>query len=187
MKLLIPLLCLLPLLPYPFQDDASMAAKSPQPQVTPFLWFEKDVDAAARLYVEAFEDSEVIEEVRWGPGAPAPEGSLMLVRIRLRGQELILFQGGPFRTPNETFSLMVLCEDQAEIDRTWAALLEGGGEPSQCGWLRDRFGFSWQIVPRELMAVWSSSDKAAAERVMAAMLQMGKLDLARLRAARDGR
>ena len=187
MKLLTCLFCLLPLSLSHFQAEESMPAKSPQPEITPFLWFEKDADAAARLYLEAFADSELLEEVRWGPGAPAPEGSLMLVRIRVRGQELILFQGGPFKTPNETFSLMVMCEDQAEIDRTWAALIADGGEPSQCGWLKDRFGYSWQIVPRELMAVYSGSDRAASERVMAAMMQMGKLDLAKLRAAKAGR
>lgn len=190
MKILTSLLFLLPLsfaLPREAAPmPAPMSAPTPRSAITPFLWFEKDAEAALHFYLSVFDDGAVLEENRWGPGGPAPEGSLMTARLRIRGQELVLFGGGPFQRFNPSFSLVVSCADQAEIDRTWAALTADGGKPGRCGWLEDRFGLSWQVVPHDIGALLGGSDPAAAARAGAALMQMGKLDVAALRTARDG-
>jgi len=156
-------------------------------KISTFLWYDDDAEEAARFYCSIFEDSRILRETRWGEGGPVPKGTLMTVTFQLAGQEFIALNGGPTFRFNEAVSLFVHCNTQREIDDLWAKLMIGGGEPSQCGWLKDRFGLSWQIVPDALGEMLADEDPARAGRVTAAMMQMVKLDLARLEAAYGGR
>ena len=167
--------------PLPASDVPAMQ------KITPFLWFDDDAEQAIAFYTALFPDSVVLDQSRWGPGGPVPAGTLMTARVRLAGQELMLLNGGPMYPHTEAFSLFVNCETQAEVDSLWARLIAEGGEPGQCGWLKDRFGLSWQIVPAALPALLTDKDPARAARVGRAMMSMGKLDLAALQAAADGR
>ena len=155
-------------------------------KVTPFLWFDDQAEAAANLYVSLIKNSSLGEVSRYGPGGPGPEGQVMTLSFTLDGVKFTALNGGPVFKFTEAFSMQVDCEDQAEVDRLWDALIEGGGEPSQCGWLKDRFGLSWQIVPKALPRLLSQPDRAKAGRVMQAMLQMKKLDIAKLKQAYAG-
>jgi len=159
---------------------------SKHPRLTPFLWFESGAEEALRFYTRIFAGSKVLELTRWGPNAPALEGSLMTATLELAGQRLILMQAGGGPRFNDSFSFMVSCDTQAELDRYWKKLLAGGGQPIQCGWLRDKFGLSWQITPRALMRMMADADPAKVQRVTAAMMQMVKLDLAALERAFAG-
>ena len=158
----------------------------PKHKVTPFIWFDTEAEAAANFYVSLFADSTIIDVARWGKGSPYVEGSVMSVTLDLAGQQYILFNGGSHFKLNESFSLFVSCEDQAEVDRLWNALIADGGSPSQCSWLRDKFGVSWQIVPKALMRLLGDPDSAKAGRVMQAMMQMTKIDVAELERAAAG-
>jgi predicted 3-demethylubiquinone-9 3-methyltransferase (glyoxalase superfamily) len=150
--------------------------------ITPFLWFDGNVDDAVSSYGTIFADFELLESSRYPEAIPGMGGQIMSATVTLAGTRLILFNGGPALTLNPAFSLMVLVDDQAELDRLWDALCEGGA-PSQCGWLVDRFGVSWQIVPRQLGELMGSPEPGVAERVTQAMLQMVKLDISTLEAA----
>lgn len=156
-------------------------------KITPFLWFDHgQAEDAANLYVSLFEDSEVLEVSRFPADTPsAPEGDVMTVSFRLAGQGYTALNGGPAFPFTEAISLAVSCEDQAEVDRLWDALIADGGEPSRCGWLKDRFGLSWQIVPERLNELMADPDPGRARRTTEAMLTMGKLDVAALEAAAD--
>ena len=158
----------------------------PKNKVTPFIWFDTEAEAAANFYVSLFGDSTIIDVARWGNGSPYVEGSVMSVTLDLAGQQYILFNGGSHFKLNESFSLFVSCEDQAEVDRLWDALIADGGSPSQCSWLKDKFGVSWQIVPKALMRLLGDPDSAKAGRVMQAMMQMTKIDVAELERAATG-
>jgi predicted 3-demethylubiquinone-9 3-methyltransferase (glyoxalase superfamily) len=160
---------------------------TPEPKVTPFLWFEKDAESAVRFYASIFPDAKILSESRWGEGGPMPKGTLMSARFRIAGQEFMALNGGPAPKFNDSFSIFVRANTQPEIDELWAKLTEGGGTPGPCGWLKDKFGVSWQIVPSRLLAMLVDPDAAKAQRVGAAMMQMKKLDLARLEAAYAGR
>ena len=149
------------------------------PTLAPCLWFDRDVEEAVAFYATVFPDTEVRRTLRAGD-------KVMSITFALCGRELVGINGGPHFTFTEAISMMVQCDSQAEIDRLWTALTAGGGAPSQCGWLKDRFGLSWQIVPRELTDLLADPDPATAQRVMTAMLGMKKLDLAALRAAQRG-
>lgn len=151
----------------------------PNLTVTPFLWYVDDADAAIERYLKVFDDTELVSEQRM------PDGSLFLATIRLQGQELVLMNGGPAHSLSEAFSLSVAVDTQEEIDRLSAALIEGGGELTMCGWLTDAFGLSWQIVPRVLPELLGADDREAAGRAQQAMLSMQKLDIAALQAAFD--
>jgi predicted 3-demethylubiquinone-9 3-methyltransferase (glyoxalase superfamily) len=148
-------------------------------KLTPFLWFDDDLDQALAFYASVFPDTEVLDASRAGDGPAAP---LFMARFRLLGQELLAINGGPLFPFTEAFSLFVDCEDQAEVDRLWDRLTDGG-EPGRCGWLKDRFGLSWQIVPRRLMELMGDPEPARAGRVREAMLAMGKIEIAGLEAA----
>lgn len=148
--------------------------------ITPFLWFVDNADAAIERYLKVFDDTELVSEQRM------PDGSLFIATIRLQGQELVLMNGGPAHSLSEAFSLSVAVDTQEEIDRLSAALIEGGGELTMCGWLNDVFGLSWQIVPRVLPELLGADDREAAGRAQQAMLQMQKLDIAALQDAFDG-
>lgn len=149
------------------------------------LWFDDQAEEAANFYTSIFDDSEILAISRCTAAGPGPEGSVLTVRFQLQGQEFLALNGGPVFTFSEAISLIVSCESQAEVDRYWDALLEGGA-PSQCGWLKDKYGLSWQIVPVELDEMMADPDTEAARRVTEAMLTMVKLDLGALRAAHSG-
>lgn len=147
-------------------------------QIKPCLWFDGAAEEAANLYVSLL-GGRITSVSRYGEGAPWPAGTAMMVEFELRGRPFQALNGGPHFRFTEAISMSVSCEDQAEIDRLWNALTEGGVE-SRCGWLKDRFGLSWQIVPAELGSLMTGG---AAPRVMAAFMQMGKFDIATLRRA----
>lgn len=154
-------------------------------KITPFLWFDHQAEEAATFYTSLFDGSTVGDVQRYGPEGPGGEGEVMIVNFSLAGAEFTALNGGPMFSFTEAISLAVDCEDQAEVDRLWDALLSGGGEPSQCGWLKDRFGLSWQIVPKALGELTSGPDAAKTSAVMQAMLGMVKIDVAGLQAAYD--
>jgi predicted 3-demethylubiquinone-9 3-methyltransferase (glyoxalase superfamily) len=170
--------------PLPATDETTMPALQ---KITPFLWFDDDAEPAIRFYASLFPDSQILAETRWGPGGPLPAGTLMSARVRLAGQEFMVMNGGPMHPHTEAFSMFVNCESQLEVDALWATLTSDGGEPGQCGWLKDRFGLSWQIIPSVLPALLGDKDPARAQRAGRAMMSMGKLDIAALQAAADGR
>jgi len=149
------------------------------PSITPFLWFDTQAEEAMNLYTSIFAGSKVVSVNR-------AQGRVVSVVFELQGQRFMALNGGPAYKPNEAFSLFVGCETQEEIDDLWSKLIAGGGEPSRCGWLKDRFGLSWQIVPDSLGSMLGDRDPAKAGRVMNAMLQMQKLDLQTLQHAYDG-
>jgi predicted 3-demethylubiquinone-9 3-methyltransferase (glyoxalase superfamily) len=150
------------------------------PTVTPFLWFDNQAEDAMNLYLSVFNNSRSLGIDRWGPGAPFPEGTVLLANIEIEGQRLQLFNGGPAQKLSPAFSMSVGCKDQAEIDYYWEALTRDGGAEVACGWLSDKFGVSWQIVPNNMGELLSSPDRATAERRMKAMMNMVKLDIVAL-------
>ena len=158
----------------------------PRSKVTPFLWFDKNAEEAATFYVSLFADSKMGNVARWAKGSPYPEGAVMSVTIELAQQEYILFNGGSHFKLDEAFSLFVSCDDQAEVDRYWDALIAHGGSPSQCGWLKDKFGVSWQIAPKALLRLIADPDAEKASRAMQAMMQMTKINVAELERAAAG-
>lgn len=155
-----------------------------QAKIFPHLWYAKDAEAAARLYTSIFPDSRIDGVWTLPTDSPSgPAGSVKVVDFTLFGQPFQAMTAGPHHDFNDAISMVVLCEDQAELDRYWNALLEGGGKPQACGWLNDRFGVRWQIVPRALDRMMKDGDQARARRVADAMLQMVKLDVAALEQA----
>jgi len=150
-------------------------------KIKPFLWFDTQAEEAAKFYTSVFPNSEVVQVARRPKGVPGEEGKVMLVSFKLEGQDFLALNGGPQFPHTEAFSLVVECDDQAEIDGYWDKLASGGGKPIQCGWLKDRFGVFWQVVPRDLGRFFTDPKKA--ERVMAAVMQMVKLDVAAMEAA----
>ncbi|MGH9784045.1 MAG: VOC family protein [Terriglobia bacterium] len=155
-------------------------------KITPFLWFNNQAEEAVNLYTSLFKNSKILNVSRYGEAAAKvsgrPEGSVMTVAFQLEGQGFIALNGGPHFTFSPAVSFLVNCETQEEVDRLWEKLCEGG-EPGQCGWLKDRFGVSWQIVPTALGKMLQDKDAAKSARVMQAMLQMNKLEIARLQQA----
>ncbi|MFC8448847.1 VOC family protein [Kitasatospora sp. NPDC057223] len=154
----------------------------PEQKITTCLWFDDQAEEAARFYTSLFPDSRIGDVQRYGEAGPGEAGSVMTVTFQLGGQPYVALNGGPLFTFTEAISLQVGCEDQAEVDRLWAALTEGGQE-SACGWLKDRYGLSWQITPRRLIELISDPDPVRSQRVMRAMLQMGKIDIQALESA----
>ena len=160
-------------------------------KITPCLWFDSQAEVAAKFYVSLFPNSAIGTVTRYGKEGlevhGRPEGSVLTVSFRLEGQEFTALNGGPHFKFSEAISFVVRCETQTEVDHYWDKLGEGGDERArQCGWLKDRYGVSWQIVPAALFEMMSGTDKIKSERVMRAMLQMKKLDLAVLRRAYEG-
>lgn len=154
-------------------------------KITPFLWFDHQAEEAAQLYVSLFKDSKITGVSHYGDGMPLPKGTAMSVTFQLAGQEFMALNGGPHFKFTEAVSFFVNCETQAEIDHLWSKLTEGG-EPGQCGWLKDRFGLSWQIVPAVLGGLIGDPDAEKSGRATQAMLKMGKLDIAELERAHAG-
>lgn len=155
-------------------------------KITPYLWFDGNAEEAATFYTGIFPDSRVTHVVRWGEGGPYPAGTALNVVFELAGQTLIGLNGGPRYRHSPAFSLFVSCEDQAEVDVLWEKLLAGGGKPTACGWLDDRFGLSWQVIPRALMELMGDPDPQKAGRVAQAMMKMQKIDVAALHRAHAG-
>ena len=155
------------------------------PKITPFLWFDDQAEEAARLYVSLFKNSKLLSVTRYGKAGPGPAGSVMTVTFELDGQKFIALNGGPHFKFTEAISFSIDCQTQEEVDEFWKKLSEGG-EEGQCGWLKDRFGLSWQVNPRILGEMLSDPDPAKSKRVMEAMLQMKKIDVTRLKHAYEG-
>jgi predicted 3-demethylubiquinone-9 3-methyltransferase (glyoxalase superfamily) len=151
--------------------------------ITPFLWFNAQAEEAAHFYASIFKNSKVGSISRYGDAGPGPKGAVMTVHFELDGQKFIGLNGGPNYSFNPAVSFMVTCEDQAEVDRYWETLTRDGGKEIQCGWLVDKYGLSWQIVPKVFFELVSSGDAARTQRVMKAMLQMKKFDIAKLKEA----
>ena len=162
-------------------------------KVVPYLWFDKEAEEAATLYVDLFKsrpgtpagESKVIEVNRFTEGGRGEPGTAMVVSFELDGEEFTALNGGPQFNFTEAVSFLVRCESQDEVDYFWHALTADGGEESQCGWLKDRFGLSWQIIPNRLMELLGDPDPGRSQRAMQAMLQMQKIDVAELERAAD--
>ncbi len=145
-------------------------------KITPCLWFDTEGEEAARFYTSVFPNSRIVDVARYGSAGPRPEGTVMTVSFELDGQTFVALNGGPEFTFNEAISFQVSCETQEEVDAFWSSLSEGG-EEGPCGWLKDRFGVSWQIVPTALPRLLSDPDRERSQRVMEAMLKMGKIEI----------
>jgi predicted 3-demethylubiquinone-9 3-methyltransferase (glyoxalase superfamily) len=154
-------------------------------KITPFLWFDNNAEEAMNFYTSVFKDSKQVKVSRYPEGAPAPAGSVMVAEFELEGQRFIALNGGPQFKFTEAVSFVVNCETQEEVDYYWSRLTADGGAESMCGWLKDKFGLSWQITPTIMYKLYSG-DPASAQRVMQAMLQMKKLDIQKLQDAYDG-
>jgi len=153
-------------------------------KITTFLWFENQAEDAANFYTSIFKNSKILSISRYGEGSPGTPGTAMIVTFQIEGQEFMALNGGPEFKFTEAISLFVNCETQAEVDELWEKL-SAGGEEGRCGWLKDRFGLSWQIVPTALGELMSNPDPVKTQRVMQAMLQMDKLDVVSLQRAAE--
>jgi predicted 3-demethylubiquinone-9 3-methyltransferase (glyoxalase superfamily) len=151
-------------------------------KITPCLWFDTEGEEAAQFYTSVFPNSKILDVARYGSAGPRDEGTVMTVSFELDGQQFVALNGGPDFTFNEAISFQVSCESQEEVDRYWSELSEGG-EEGPCGWLKDRFGVSWQIVPTRLPELLGDPDREKSQRVMAAMLQMRKIEIDELERA----
>jgi predicted 3-demethylubiquinone-9 3-methyltransferase (glyoxalase superfamily) len=162
-------------------------------KITPFLWFDNQAEDAAKFYTSIFKDSKIGRILRYGEevakvsASGQPAGSVLTIEFEIEGQKFVALNGGPQFQFNESISFVVNCETQKEVDYYWQKLSANGGEESACGWLKDKFGVSWQITPTVLIDMLHDKDAAKAERVMHAMLQMKKIDIAELKAAYDGK
>jgi predicted 3-demethylubiquinone-9 3-methyltransferase (glyoxalase superfamily) len=156
-----------------------------QQKIVPSLWFDTEAEEAAAFYTSVFENSRILSVSHYSEGAPRAAGTVMTVEFELNGQRFVGINGGPQFTFDEAISFQITCADQDEVDHYWECLSEGGGE-GQCGWLKDRFGLSWQVIPAGIGELLGDPDPERAQRAMQAMLKMGKLDLAAMRAAADG-
>jgi predicted 3-demethylubiquinone-9 3-methyltransferase (glyoxalase superfamily) len=151
-------------------------------KITPFLWFDGKAEEAMNFYVSVFKNSKVVRVSRYGEGGPGPKGTVMSATFELEGQQFYALNGGPQFTFTPAISLFVNCETQQEVDELWDKLSEGG-KKERCGWLKDKYGLSWQIIPSALGKLLGDKDPAKANRVMMAMLQMDKIDIQRLQQA----
>ena len=151
-------------------------------KITPFLWFDNSAEEAANFYVSIFKNSRILNISRWGDGSPVPKGAVMSVTFELNGQEFMGLNGGPTFTFSPAISFFVKCETQQEVDEYWEKL-SAGGKKERCGWLKDKFGVSWQIIPNALGKYLQEKDPAKSKRVMQAMMQMDKIDIQGLQRA----
>jgi predicted 3-demethylubiquinone-9 3-methyltransferase (glyoxalase superfamily) len=155
--------------------------------ISPFLWFDTQAEEAAKFYVSIFKNAKMGRVARYPEGTPGKAGSVMTVSFELDGQEFVALNGGPTYAFTPAVSFVVNCESQAEVDQYWDKLLAGGGKPVQCGWLTDKYGVSWQVVPVQMIDMFANGDTAKTERVAEAMMKMIKLDLPTLQRAYDGK
>lgn len=154
-------------------------------KITPFLWYDNQAEEAANLYVSIFKNSKVLSVVRYGDAGPGPKGSVMTVEFELAGQKFVGLNGGPLFKFTEAVSFAINCETQEEVDYFWGKLTADGGVESQCGWLKDKYGLSWQVVPAR--AIELLKDPAKSQRVMQAIMPMKKIDIATLERAAEGK
>jgi predicted 3-demethylubiquinone-9 3-methyltransferase (glyoxalase superfamily) len=152
-------------------------------KITPFLWFDGQAEEAANFYTSVFDNSRILEVARYGEVGPGEKGSVMTVSFELEGQKFVGLNGGPHYKFTPAISFYISCQTQDEVDYFWERLLENGGKPSQCGWLSDRFGVSWQVIPDALIEFLQDEDREKAQRVMQAMMQMVKIDINKLEQA----
>ncbi len=152
-------------------------------KITPFLWFDNNAEDAIKFYCSVFKNAKVIDERRYGDAGPGPKGSFMTGTFELEGQQFMALNAGPLFKFNEAISFFVNCETQEEVDYYWEKLISGGGQPSQCGWLKDKFGLSWQIIPATLGKMLNDKNPVKANNVMQAMLKMRKIDIKKLEEA----
>ena len=155
-------------------------------KISPFLWFDNNAEEAVKFYTSIFGNSKIGKVMRNGNNGPGPKGSVLVMDFELEGQQFNALNGGPMYKFTPAISLFVLCDDQKEVDRLWSKLTADGGKEVQCGWLEDKFGLSWQIVPKVLMEMFADKDQAKVDRAMTAMMQMVKFDIKKLQAAYDG-
>jgi predicted 3-demethylubiquinone-9 3-methyltransferase (glyoxalase superfamily) len=156
------------------------------PKISPFLWFDTQAEEAAKFYVSVFPNSKITTVVRTGEAGPGPKGSVLTVAFQLDGKEFVALNGGPNFKFTEAVSFVIDCKNQEEVDHYWSKLLEGGGKESQCGWLSDRYGLSWQVTPTILLEMINDPDPKKSARVMAAMMKMVKIDIPTLKKAYEG-
>ncbi len=156
-------------------------------KITPFLWFDHNLEPALKFYTAIFKDSKVLEVRRYDETGPDGKTKVMTATFRLAGQKFVGINGGPYFKFNEAVSFVVSCQTQREVDYYWRKLTAGGGQPGRCAWLKDKFGLSWQIVPDVLIKLLSDKDSAKAARVMQAMLKMSKIDIKALQRAHAGK
>ncbi|MEV0271940.1 VOC family protein [Hamadaea sp. NPDC050747] len=156
-------------------------------KITPMLWFDNEAEEAAEFYVGLFPDARILEVSRYGEGMPKPAGTALVVNFEIAGQRYQALNGGPDFKFTEAVSFVVDCADQKEVDYYWDAMTADGGEESQCGWLKDKYGVSWQIIPQQLSSLIGGADPAAAQRATQAMFGMRKLDIQGLQDAYDGK
>jgi predicted 3-demethylubiquinone-9 3-methyltransferase (glyoxalase superfamily) len=154
-------------------------------KITPFLWFDSNAEEAVQFYTSIFKGSKILETSRYGEGGPGPKGSVMTVKFLLNGQELIALNGGPHFKFTEAISFVVDCETQKEVDEYWEKL-SAGGKKVQCGWLKDKYGLSWQVVPTILGQLMQDKDPQKSKRVVEAMMKMVKIDIEGLKKAYNG-
>jgi predicted 3-demethylubiquinone-9 3-methyltransferase (glyoxalase superfamily) len=159
-----------------------MPAK-PKQKIVTYLWFDRQAEEAAQFYTSIFKHSKIVGVQRYGDGAPMPKGTAMVVNFQLEGQDFIALNGGPHFKFTEAISLLVNCESQKEVDDLWSKLTADGGAESMCGWLKDKYGLSWQIIPTVLMELLQDRNPKKARAAMQAMLQMKKIDVAELQRA----
>ena len=155
-------------------------------KIHPMLWFDTQAEEAAKLYVSIFKNSKITGISHYPEGGPTPKGRVMTVSFELEGQQFTALNAGPHFKFNEAISFVVDCKSQEEVDHYWTKLTADGGQPSQCGWLKDKYGLSWQITPAALIELVTDPDKAKAGRAMAAMMQMSKIDIAKIKEAAKG-
>jgi two-component system sensor histidine kinase QseC len=155
-------------------------------KITPMLWFDNNAEEAVNLYTSVFKDAKLGRMARYGKEGPGPEGAVMTAEFELFGQKFVALNAGPMFKFNESISFVVNCENQEEVDYYWDKLTANGGQESMCGWLKDKFGLSWQITPTVLMQLVSGPDKKKAGRAMQAMMKMKKIDIAAIEAAAKG-
>lgn len=167
-------------------DEAQGQRSRIHPRITPMLWFDTEAEEAAQFYTSVFPNSRITQVSRYGKGAPAPEGTVMVVSFDLDGQAFTALNGGPRYTFNEAISLVISCEDQPEVDHYWEGLIAGGGRAVACGWLRDRYGLAWQVVPVDVFDMIADPDPERASRATAAVWSMVKLDVDAIRKAYRG-
>ena len=156
-------------------------------KITTFLWFDDDAEEAMKFYTSIFKNSKILSTSRYPEGSPGRAGMVMTGTFQLEGQEFMALNAGPEFKFTEAISLFVSCENQQEVDDLWAKLTADGGEESQCGWLKDKFGLSWQIIPKQLGEMLGDKDPSKAKRALDAMLRMHKIDIKTIERARDGR
>jgi predicted 3-demethylubiquinone-9 3-methyltransferase (glyoxalase superfamily) len=155
-------------------------------KLTPFLWFDTQAEEAANYYVSIFKNSKLGKIARYGEAGPGPKGSVMVVEFEIEGQKFIALNGGPQFKFDEAISFVIDCKDQAEVDYYWERLTANGGKPVECGWLKDRFGLSWQVTPRRAIELMTDPNPAVATRVAKAVYSMVKIDIAELERAAKG-